>query len=87
MKINVKTNLRQYLTEEIKPQNHSVKNIPKCRPRNYYINKNNNYIKNAKMMINNRKNNIIQNNMIILLQKITLLIIILAIKNQKQLKK
>lgn len=62
MKINVKTNLRQYLTEEIKPQNHSVKNIPKCRPRNYYINKNNNYIKNAKMMINNRKNNIIQNN-------------------------
>lgn len=62
MKINVKTNLRQYLTEEIQPQNHSVKNIPKCRPRNYYINKNINYIKNAKMMINNRKNNIIQDN-------------------------
>ena len=64
MKINIKMNIRQYLTEKDKMQNKSYKNIPKSLPLNNTIrqkicyskkntNKKCNYIKIAKMFSNN----------------------------------
>ena len=64
MKINIKMNIRQYLTEKDKLQNKSHKNIPKSLPLNNTlrqkpsysknnINKKCNYIKIAKMFSNN----------------------------------
>lgn len=64
MKINIKMNIRQYLTEKDKMQNKSYKNIPKSLPLNNTLrqkicyskkntNKKCNYIKIAKMFSNN----------------------------------
>ena len=64
MKINIKMNIRQYLTEKDKMQNKSYKNIPKSLPLNNTLrqkicyskkntNKKYNYIKIAKMFSNN----------------------------------
>jgi len=73
MKINIKMNIRQYLTEKDKLQNKSYKNIPKSLPLNNTlrqkpsysknnINKKCNYIKIAKMFSNNNTNRAINYN-------------------------
>ena len=74
MKINIKTNVKQYLIEKNKHQSRSYKDIPKCNPinnilkqKNYYSKNNNNkkanYIKLAKLnSINSIKNTINYNN-------------------------
>ena len=74
MKINIKTNVKQYLIEKNKHQSRSYKDIPKCHPinnilkqKNYYSKNNNNkkanYIKLAKLNSNNSiKNTINYNN-------------------------
>ena len=73
MKINIKMNIRQYLTEKDKMHNKSYKNIPKSLPLNNTIrqkicyskkntNKKCNYIKIAKMFSNNNTNRVINYN-------------------------
>ena len=73
MKINIKMDIRQYVTEKNKTQNRSYKNPSKCLPpnntlrqKNSYekniINKKCNYIKIAKMLSNNNKKIAINNN-------------------------
>ena len=73
MKINIKMNIRQYLTEKDKMQNKSYKDIPKSLPLNNTLrqkicyskkntNKKCNYIKIAKMFSNNNAKRAINNN-------------------------